>query len=105
MPLLRPRKLNSAVKDAYWLIVRDCLVDLFDVPQADALNLSTGRRSALEAAPKSARHDIIYHEEPFRVAESLSRRPGLSTKVPPPNIDDPAVLKAYESIMARHGLA
>jgi hypothetical protein len=104
MPLLRRRKLDSAVKNAYWLVVRDCLIDLFGVAAGDAAFLSSDFRTKLESAPKSARDDITYHEDPFLVAESLSRRPGLSTKVPPPNIDDPAILNAYESIMARHGL-
>lgn len=105
MPLLRRRKLDKFAKDVYWLVVRDCLVDLFDVPAADAQNLSSGRRSFFENLPKGSRHDIIYHEEPFRVAEELALSTGLARKSPPPSLDDPQTKRAYDALFARHGLA
>lgn len=104
MPLLRRRKLDSALKDAYWLVVRDCLVELFEVPAPDAQGLVSRFRARLEAAPKSARHDVIYHEQPFNYAESLSHAPGLAKKSPPPSLDDPQTQRDYDALFARHGL-
>lgn len=104
MPLLRRRKLDKTAKDAYWLVVRDCLVDIFEVDAIEAQALSRGRRAALEGVPKSMRHDIVYHEDPLRVAENLSHKPGAATRVPPPDIDDPRTRKDFEAILARHGL-
>jgi hypothetical protein len=104
MPLLRRRKLDRVVKDAYWAVVLDCLTDLFGVPAATATGLVNDRRAAVDLAPHRFGGDIFYHKEPFEVARDLAQSPSTSASRRDVSLDDPSEMAAYESILGRHGL-
>lgn len=105
MKLLRRRKLDRVVKDAYWDAVSECLVDLFGVPKQDAQDLSRDRRALVDLAPRHLRSDIFYHREPFDVASSLASSRLPTANRPSSTLVDPAIRGHYESILKRHGLA
>ena len=104
MPLLRRRKLDRVVKDAYWVVVLDCLTDLFGIPAATATGLVNDRRAAVDLTPHRLGGDIFYHKEPFEVALDLAQSPASLATTRHVSIDDPSALAAYESILGRHGL-
>jgi hypothetical protein len=104
MPLLRRRKLDRVVKDAYWAVVLDCLTDVFGVPAATAMGLVNDRRAAVDLAPQRLGGDIFYHKEPFEVARDLAQPPSILASRRDVSLDDPSATAAYESILGRHGL-
>jgi hypothetical protein len=96
------QRLDRSRRAAYWAVVRDCLVDLFNSPISAANTLTNDRMAEVEFAPKSVKSDIFYHHEPFDVAAELAARNHPSPKSLPNYV---AVATAYEKILARHGLA
>jgi hypothetical protein len=104
MPLLRRRKLDRVVKDAYWAVVLDCLTDLFGVPASTATGLVNDRRAAVDLAPTRLGGDIFYHKEPFDAARDMAQSPSSLATTRDVSLDDPPTLAAYEAILGRHGL-
>jgi len=102
--LQRRRSLDTVVKDAFWDVVRDCLIDLFGVPTADASSLALDRRAGVDLAPAEVRSSIYYHREPFDVARDLADSRPLGHSAPGMTLGDPPVRASYELILDRHGL-
>jgi hypothetical protein len=103
--LQRRRPLDTVVKDAFWAAVRDCLVDVFSFPAADAQLLCQDRRSQVDLAPAQVRSNVFYHREPFDVALDLAGSQAAGR--PPssfPALSDPQISAKYEAILGHHGL-
>jgi hypothetical protein len=97
-------KLTSTMKDAYWDVVHDCLVEIHQFSPPDARALCHDRRSALEFAPQDMRSNIYYHREPFDVACELARLGPAATTCQGPLLSDSGTMSQYEAILSRHGL-
>ncbi len=66
--LNQPSTVDPRVKDAFWGVVRDCLVQIHKVPPADADQKTTDLRNRIERPPPGINPDMVYHDEPFDVA-------------------------------------
>ena len=99
------KRLSRGIKDAYWEVVLDCLVDLGGVPPLDARSLCNSRRASVEFVPRSLRSNIYYHREPFDVASDLARQHRGDANWHGPDPDDPQIAATYDGILARHGLS
>ena len=60
--------INPAVKDAFWLVVEDCLIRCHRFDTLGAIQLARSARWAAETTPPGISGDVIYHSEPFYVA-------------------------------------
>ena len=98
-------KLPATMKDAYWEVVHDCLVEFGGFSSVDAMRVATARRAAVEFAPPRLRSDIFYHQEPFDVAANLAESVRNPSAGAFPTLDDPQTNAAYATILRRHGLA
>ena len=59
---------------AYWQIVRDCMVELFRVSEPETLLRIRDFRLRLQQAPTDFLPEMVYHEEPLRLAAQLAGR-------------------------------
>ena len=59
---------------AYWHIVHDCLTQFQEIPAPKALDLVRALRRSLLNAPRGVDASIIFHEEPYRLAQRLAGR-------------------------------
>jgi hypothetical protein len=62
------RLIDPAAKDAFWMVVEDCLVRLHRIDTLGAIHKARVYRRAAEANPHGALGDVVYHAEPFFVA-------------------------------------
>ena len=105
MRLRRRRLVDAAVRDSYWAVVHDCLVDVFGLADPAAARACLDRRTAVDLAPSSLRSPIFYHREPFDVASAIAEAlPARPPTRPLPTLADPNVASAYGQILSRHGL-
>ncbi len=69
------------MKNAWWEVVADCLVEFFGYSQKKADAAAARRRTDIENPPPGLESDLIYHDEPFNVASALA---GASREMRPP---------------------
>ena len=62
----------STTNTAYWHIVHDCLMKFQNMSPEKALELVGKLRQALLEAPRGLDASIIFHEEPYRLAQRLA---------------------------------
>ncbi len=60
--------MTSGEKDAYWLVVRECLVEFHHLPKNEAQRRVGFFRRSIESVEPEIKIDIFYHNEPFDVA-------------------------------------
>ena len=88
----------ESLKEAYWAIVGDCLVQFHRYAPAAAhravLDLRTGVDAShyADAPPPGYRSELFYHAEPFYVASDIAGRP----------LDLSRHRGAYDSLLRRH---
>lgn len=81
------------VKDEFWEIVKDCLVEFHDLPLPKARDSSCDLRARIEFAPRGISTAIFYHSEPFDVACDIAGK----------QLDFMAFRDRYECLLKRHG--
>ncbi len=64
--------LSLAAKDAFWQVVKDCLIDIHGLSPSEAQKRSRDLRAEIESPPQGLSSDIFYHAEPFDVACDLA---------------------------------
>lgn len=63
------------LKDGFWEAVADCLVEFHGMPRAEAAPKARELRALLDWGPASPSYpDIIYHDEPFYIANRAMQR-------------------------------
>ncbi len=62
------RLIDPSSKDAFWLVVEDCLIRFHRFDPLGAIQRARSARLASESAPVGIAGDVIYHAEPFYVA-------------------------------------
>lgn len=63
------------LKDGFWEAVLDCLVEFHHMPRTDAAPRVCESRAMLDwGAASPFVPDIIYHDEPFNIANSIAQR-------------------------------
>lgn len=60
--------IDPKVKDRFWDVVEDCLVEIHRFSKHDAHKKSLDLRARIESPPSGMASDIFYHTEPFDVA-------------------------------------
>jgi hypothetical protein len=71
----------QSLKDAWWAVVADCLVEFHGYSRSYADAAAAKLRARIESPPPGLESDILYHDEPFDVASRLA---GASLEMPPP---------------------
>lgn len=79
---------------AYWQIVRDCMTELLDVSEDAALRRIRDFRLRLQQGPADFVAEIVYHEEPLRLAARLAEKAEPETEM---------ARMRYREIMHRRG--
>ena len=83
----------AEVREAYWAVVADCLEELHGRTASDAADLVARFRGRIADAPIPGYiPDLIYHAEPFHLAEDLAGR----------SLDPVVLREQYERVLARH---
>jgi len=60
--------MTSHEKNAYWLVVRECLIEFHQLSKTEAKRRVDFLRRSVESAEPQINIDIFYHNEPFDVA-------------------------------------
>lgn len=60
--------ISDKMKDAFWNVVVECLIQFHDFTRADAQERSRKLRKGLGRSPSGVSSDIFYHSEPYNVA-------------------------------------
>ncbi len=60
--------MTSGEKDAYWLVVRECLIEFHHLSKNEAQRRVGFFRRSIESVEPEIKIDIFYHNEPFDVA-------------------------------------
>jgi hypothetical protein len=66
--------MTSDEKDAYWLVVRECLIEFHDLSKHEAQRRVGFFRRNIESVEPEIKSDIFYHNEPFDVAGYIAGR-------------------------------
>jgi hypothetical protein len=85
--------IDTTTKDAFWLVVQDCLSRFHGVPPNGARKLSADLRERIEHPPTGMSSDIFYHAEPFDVANDIVGKP----------LDLGDYQGVYDEIVSKHG--
>ena len=72
--------ISSTSKESFWTTVEDCLVSFHDVERTKAREMVDGLQARISSLPEDLNKDIIYHEEPFYVANNLTGKAVLLTE-------------------------
>lgn len=64
--------ISSASKMSFWMTVEDCLVSFHHVERIKAREIVDGSRDRLSSLADDLNKDIIYHEEPFYIANLIA---------------------------------
>jgi hypothetical protein len=59
-------------KDNYWRVVIECLVRFHQCPRAKAQSAVANYKVCLGSRLKKSELDLIYHEEPFAIANEIA---------------------------------
>lgn len=75
--MINPQHLNLSwidpqARNEFWKIVQECLIELHNLTQFDALQRSQDLRTKIEAPPPGLSSELFYHAEPFQVACDLA---------------------------------
>jgi hypothetical protein len=75
--MINPKYLNSflidpQVRDTFWKVVLDCLIELHGLSAFDATQRSRDLRNRIETAPAGMSAETFYHAEPFDVSCDLA---------------------------------
>jgi hypothetical protein len=87
-------KLDPKVKNSYWKVVQDCLVEILGFSRREANSMGKDLRRKIDEAPGEISKDLFYHNEPFDIACDLARR----------KIECSDCQEKYESILKRHSV-
>lgn len=58
-------------KQSFWTTVEDCLVSFHHIERLKAREMVDGLQARISTLPEDLNKDIIYHDEPFYVANGL----------------------------------
>ena len=85
--------INEKVKEAFWEVVEDCLVEFHGLKSEEAEQKSDRFREMIEECrPRGSGSDIFYHSEPFQVACDLMEA----------DLDLAKYRSEYDRILVRH---
>jgi hypothetical protein len=87
-------KLDLKVKDSFWRVVQDCLVEILGFSRREAISMGKHLRDEIDEEPEEISKDLFYHNEPFDIACDLARK----------KIECSACQEKYESILKRHSI-
>jgi hypothetical protein len=84
--------IDAKVKETFWDVVEECLIEIHGLSKPDAQTRSMDLRTRIESPPSGMSSDIFYHAEPFDVACDLAGRP----------LDLSQYRPQYDPIVGRH---
>jgi hypothetical protein len=84
--------IDMQAKNAFWAVVRDCLVEIYGFTETDACQKSACMRQDLENAPPGVDSDLLYHAEPLDIASDIAGRAP----------DERKARRPYEKILKKH---
>jgi hypothetical protein len=79
-------------KNAFWNVVKDCLVEIYGLTPRDACVRSQKLRGSIEETPDRRYGSIFYHAEPLEVANDIAGK----------KIDLVKAQHKYQAILAKH---
>lgn len=79
-------------KDAFWAVVKDCLVEIYGLARSEALSRSKELRDAIERTPERRHGAIFYHTDPLDVAHDIAGK----------DVDLSKAQERYDAILERH---
>lgn len=101
LPLGPVASVPAKLKDAYWRVVTDCLVEFHGLHQMEARRRVKELRARIESPPADPQMaalyspelaDLFYNAEPFYVAEDITGQ----------QLDEEAHRLQYQAIRRRH---
>ncbi len=66
--------LTQPLRDAYWALVKECLIRFYRVSESDATKRVAGFLREMENAPEEIDTDVVYNNEAFHLAGDLIGR-------------------------------
>jgi hypothetical protein len=90
--------IDPAARDAFWLVVEDCLVQFHHATRPNASSKTQNLRTKIESSTTPLANELIYHDEPFYVACDIAGLHDIG--------EQDALLQqnqvAYQSILIAH---
>lgn len=98
--VVRPENsgLTPLLRNEFWQVVEDCLVEIHGRARTEAIVLSLDLRRTYESDPERYGADLIYHDEPFYVACDLA---GLH-EIPKQHLLLERMSDVHNAILSRH---
>lgn len=66
--------IDKKAVDAFWHVVKECLVQFHGFSESDADKQSATLRMRIESPPTGMSSDMFYHAEPFDVACDIAEK-------------------------------
>lgn len=70
--------MDDKQRGVFWSIVTECLIQFFDYQRDGAVSAVLDFQRRLLAAPNETNPEIVYHSEPFTLAQNLANQPDVN---------------------------